>query len=1098
MQSVRETQKLVARGIDTYYDPENTTLNLGLENSELLRLIEESARDRMAKRYASPSNKWHQTFQNIAKKESGDKKIESVRQDLQRASISARRLLWPVKVGDLVTLSADSLVLYMVVALPSEISDSAYTFVNNEGEIVYGAKAMIRMRFPGVMSRHEDFLRSVVALEQKYRDTAPIGVADAAFSRSDESAPVGGVEKNEEMKTKAKDSSSEDMKKENVSKAKNNAEVESNLNSGPTTTNLSAEPNRTSDDDQDVETEFIVAQAASQLLTNTNVNTFVVPEAARNVFLGPLSQISLDAFKEVPHTVRKLEALHRVLQYDDNGDVTGSPTTVYIFDLLEYLLALDHSVSRDPPNTFYKRLREAMNTSLERENKETSVMGKRPVLGHRSQKPVPVSTFLALVIALRTQGRLWKVNQQNPWNPPVSVTVLPLRNSALIESTLALLRNKKDETAFANEFVQVVRGERAPDTQAKQVVQLFRDYVVGTFTNDTIIEAKIVLLIRLIDKHLPRQAHDVPLVHEYSRSRCYEILEAYESVHEKWLANPSAWNKLLQAPGTGVLFKADINEEYYKLIEGVREKVDESEGGTKVPPQRLLDHHDFTQTDPLADIRTAFEGPVYCIDSEHAHEIDDGVSIQRLGDTYRISVHVANPTSYIERESSLSQIAYEKGTTTYLPEGPMMMLPQMVSQGCGLGAGPARSLVVEFDVSGEAMRAILSEKEPKETDEKDGLLKLERRKVLAEALQQVQQLANVRFSTVTDFPKNFTYSKVNEVLNSPTLQQDVQQDVHARNLRDLHSVATFLSQARLYAGNAIDVNLQRSTVLVEYVPKAQPGVVQIALGYQLTLEKQQQGYPVVTIGTNADQDGTSKSQQLVSSLMVMANTAASAYADRHNIAVIHRGQQMAVNASVHQQLQRLTEYKYETGTALSPEECNQVLGLLTGAQYQVLRSVHRALGVGGYATVTSPLRRYVDMVNHWQMESYLLGGNPIPTLQLHTMCEHLQSRELINKQVQATSSKFWEGILLREWGRRQDPCDPGLRLLLLLRSHPQFGDVRATAVQLGNLRAKLEATPALIAKFGAGSLLVGNVVMGRYTIRSLDVIQDHVIFAMRE
>ncbi|EDK38240.2 hypothetical protein PGUG_02338 [Meyerozyma guilliermondii ATCC 6260] len=1037
------TREILDQTKSTYYDPENTTLNLNLRNKELLRQIRQATEDRMKKRYEIPSSNWSESLKKQFSKNYSKKFTDQLQRCLDNAAISPDSITKPLGVGDLVTLSDDTMELYIVVAQPETIGSNAYTFINNEGEIVYGSKFMIQMRFPGVIDKElVETLKTFVQLERKYENVAPIGVSDASFSRSEESAPPS-------MRQAGEKNTKEDV----------------------------SEP-----EDSDLNTEFIVASASSQLLTNSNVNTFFVPTSARESYSKSLTSISLSAFNQVPQISRRLEVLHRALQYTEDGDILDSPKTVYIFDMLRYLQLFDEiDVPQEPMDTFCRRLKASIDEKLHQFEEDTSHLGKLvPKMKDVVDRPFHVSTFLASIIAMRTQGRLWKVNQQGSSNPPLSVTVLPLKDAQLIESTLALLMSSNGESAFAADFVGVVNGKKSMSSKFLGVIQLFRDYVAGNFTNDTAIEAKLVSVIRLIDKQLHRREDDVPLLYEYSRARCYELLQQYESVDKSWIENPSAWNASLLSSSPGISLKSDLNSDFYNYL-----------SATALNQQRVeeIEDTEFQTEDPLVSHRESFGPvPIYCIDSEHAHEIDDGIAITSDENNYKISVHVADPTSYVRLFSNLSNVAFEKGTTTYLPEGPIMMLPKFVSEICGLGStNETRTFVVEFEIS----KSLLQEfRNPQSHGDQI-------QSVLEAVANQVKTSSNVRYCTATNFPQKFTYSKVNEVLNSPTLSDDTKSCEHAKNLVNLYDVARLLHNARVYTGNAIDTDIPRSSVSVSYAQKGKPGLVESEHGYEMTLQHTHgdKGYPVISIGTNPDQAADSKSQTLVSNLMVAANTAASQFASSHGIELVHRAQEISLEKSVLEQLQNLTRRRYETATPLSVEETSQVLSVLTSAKYKVGRDRHEALGVEGYATVTSPLRRYVDMVNHWKFQEYFLGKPLLSLEQLHYICHHLQARELINKQVQVASSKFWEGIFFREYTREQRQK---INFQLLLRSHPQFGVVRVNVVGFNNLRAKLEPTPNLIQKFKDGTFTVGKVAEGPFEISKLDLIEDEVCFRLSE
>ena len=90
----------------------------------------------------------------------------------------------------------------------------------------------------------------------------------------------------------------------------------------------------------------------------------------------------------------------------------------------------------------------------------------------------------------------------------------------------------------------------------------------------------------------------------------------------------------------------------------------------------MQDKHNFS--DSMAHLRHDWGNlSVYCIDDASAHEIDDGLSIERAGnDTWWVHVHIANPTAFFERDHPLAKMARHMGESIYMPERTYMMLPR--------------------------------------------------------------------------------------------------------------------------------------------------------------------------------------------------------------------------------------------------------------------------------------------------------------------------------------------------------------------------------------------------------------------------------------
>ena len=67
------------------------------------------------------------------------------------------------------------------------------------------------------------------------------------------------------------------------------------------------------------------------------------------------------------------------------------------------------------------------------------------------------------------------------------------------------------------------------------------------------------------------------------------------------------------------------------------------------------------------------------IDSKCAKSYDDAISMQKTKDGYIINVFITDVTSYVERNTKLDQLTYKKGSTIYLPEYSLTMLPHILT-----------------------------------------------------------------------------------------------------------------------------------------------------------------------------------------------------------------------------------------------------------------------------------------------------------------------------------------------------------------------------------------------------------------------------------
>ncbi len=324
---------------------------------------------------------------------------------------------------------------------------------------------------------------------------------------------------------------------------------------------------------------------------------------------------------------------------------------------------------------------------------------------------------------------------------------------------------------------------------------------------------------------------------------------------------------------------------------------------------------------------------IFTIDPEDARDFDDAVSLKRIsGELYELGVHIADVSHYVREGSPLDQEAYKRGTSVYLTNGVIPMLPHELSNEiCSLNPDADRlaySVIMQIRPTGGVV--------------------------------------DYRFAkSVIRSKRRFTYEEVQRVI-------DTGKGDFADTIKEMNKLAHILTGIRSRAGS-VDFDLPEAKFVfdelgrpVEIIKKMRLDSHRLVEEFMLLANK--------TVAMHIGRHGVRSKPFLYRVHDVPDPERIRELA----VFVSHFGYDLNYDGSVSQkQLQRLLH-----SVEGKPEEylINDImLRSMAKAVYSEKNIGHYGLAFKYYTHFTSPIRRYPDLVVHRLLNSYETGaetGNP--------------------------------------------------------------------------------------------------------------------------
>jgi exoribonuclease-2 len=115
-------------------------------------------------------------------------------------------------------------------------------------------------------------------------------------------------------------------------------------------------------------------------------------------------------------------------------------------------------------------------------------------------------------------------------------------------------------------------------------------------------------------------------------------------------------------------------------------------------------HQNFTSDGVRRDLTSL---PLMTIDGQSTLDYDDALSIEKVGDQYRLGIHIVDVGHFVSKGDNIDREALTRGSSIYMPDQKISMLPSILAEGlCSLKAGetrPAISTMVNLSPSKEVI-----------------------------------------------------------------------------------------------------------------------------------------------------------------------------------------------------------------------------------------------------------------------------------------------------------------------------------------------------------------------------------------------------------
>ena len=338
----------------------------------------------------------------------------------------------------------------------------------------------------------------------------------------------------------------------------------------------------------------------------------------------------------------------------------------------------------------------------------------------------------------------------------------------------------------------------------------------------------------------------------------------------------------------------------------------------------------FSDMEGRTDLR---DEVIFTIDGDDTKDIDDAISIHKISeDTYELGVHIADVSHYVKKDGIIDKDAYDRGTSVYLVDRVIPMLPHKLSNGiCSLNPNVDRlalSCVMHINTKGHV---------------KD---------------------YNV-FKSVIRSRKQMTYNCVNEILENNNIPEGY--EPYVNDLKLMNELSDILRKKMVNHGY-LEFNRPEAKILVD--ENCHP--------YEIDLRSQRTG------------------EKIIENFMIVANETVAGYIEDMKVPGIYRVHDKPNKEKLQIFLKFLNQKGYNIKADINKFKAidyQRLLKLFVGkdeeimlntlaiqtmakAKYSDINIGHFGIASKRYAHFTSPIRRYPDLTLHRLVKEYTEHNDP--------------------------------------------------------------------------------------------------------------------------